>query len=127
MNWKQFLKPTKEKVFIFIILVFMLVISEISYSKGGSYSPDIIFFIVSVFSIIVLLFFSKFGLIGNILSWVLSIFYFYLISCLFIHFFVKNNETKEKLDKKKNRRNWIIFLILLSIYLIFLAIILPQI
>jgi hypothetical protein len=87
MNWKEFLKPNKEKLSI-VFIIFIVLIASITYSEDAFF----LWFQYSLFFALLLQ--GVPSALSTIIYWGLHLFFFYVISCFIVWIY-------EKVKKKK--------------------------
>jgi len=94
MMLKQFLKPDKRKIIVFIVLLFLGFLTFFSYISLWA-GPYDLFFLFLLFCLFILYpFIFILGIVDSILTpIILSLIYQYLLSCLMVWIYdkVKNN------------------------------------
>ncbi|HLE07741.1 MAG TPA: hypothetical protein VI933_03910 [archaeon] len=110
MNWKEFFKLTKQKVFLTIILLILGVIgtamaAEVYYTvaPGGKYPQQLSGIALAIGGFLSNLIFWMIPLmkgavrgVGEYIGWFLSIVWSYILASLIIYFYQKSQKPKSK-------------------------------
>ncbi len=103
MNWKQFLKPDWRKIVIFIFFtfigLFMLFSGKCWWSNGSTHCfISLVGVVFNFLWIILRLLFVELNLTENLvyIGFLLSIIYWYLLSCLIVWIYYKLRKPKKK-------------------------------